>query len=179
MHRKFATFLFVILTLPVIASAQNPPAAPKPGPEVKKLEIFVGTWTDEGEIKPGMFAATATKFTNTTHIEWMEGGFFLIGHSEETSSMGTEKSMAIWGYDTEKKVYTYNEFASNGETIAATGTLDGDTWSWTSEASMGGKMFKSRYTVKQVSPTSYTSKLEMQPEGGAWSTVFESKATKK
>ena len=44
---------------------------------------------------------------------------------------------------------------------------------------MGGKMFKSRYTVKQVSPTSYTSKLEMQPEGGAWSTVFESKATKK
>ena len=179
MHRTFATLLLLILTLPVVASAQNPPAAPKPGPELKKLEYFIGTWSEEGETKPGAFGPTATKFTGTDHVEWMEGGFFMIAHSEGTSSMGTEKSLAIWGYDTEKKVYTFSEFNSNGEAITATGNIDGDTWTWNNESTMGGKVWKTHYIIKQLSPTSYTFKLEMQPEGGQWSTAFDGKATKK
>ena len=43
---------------------------------------------------------------------------------------------------------------------------------------MGGKMVKSRYTINQTSPTSYTFKWEMQGEDGAWQTIMEGKSTK-
>jgi len=46
------------------------------------------------------------------------------------------------------------------------------------EAKMGGKMVKSRYSIKELSPTSYTFKWETQGEDGAWQTVMEGKSTK-
>jgi hypothetical protein len=159
-----------------IAYAQG--QAPKPGPELKKLEYFVGTWSSEGEMKPSPFGPGG-KFTGTEQIEWMDGDFFLVGHAEGDSSMGHEKSLSVWGYDADKKVYTYHAFNSMGEAISATGTAAGDSWNWTSEETMAGKLMRSRYTIKTASPTSYTFKLEMQPEGGEWGTMMEGKASKK
>ena len=44
---------------------------------------------------------------------------------------------------------------------------------------MNGKVLKSRYTIKQASPTSYTFKWEMQQgDGGTWAPLMEGKATK-
>jgi hypothetical protein len=43
---------------------------------------------------------------------------------------------------------------------------------------MGGQVIKGRYTVKQLSPTSYAFKYEMQPPGAEWATVMEGKGTK-
>jgi hypothetical protein len=43
---------------------------------------------------------------------------------------------------------------------------------------MGGKLVKSRYTLKQLSPMSYSFKWEMQGAGGTWSTLMEGKSTK-
>ena len=43
---------------------------------------------------------------------------------------------------------------------------------------MGGKPMKSRYTIKQLSPTAYSFKWEMQGDAGTWSTLMEGKSTK-
>ena len=43
---------------------------------------------------------------------------------------------------------------------------------------MGGKKMKSRVTIKELSPTSYTFSLEMQGPDGKWMPFMESKATK-
>jgi hypothetical protein len=58
------------------------------------------------------------------------------------------------GYNPEDKVYTYHEFSSDGETVDARGTVDGDTWTWTSEEKMQGKVMKGRFIEKITSPTS-------------------------
>jgi hypothetical protein len=47
-----------------------------------------------------------------------------------------------------------------------------------SNEKMGGKVMRGRFTVKELSPTSYTFKFEMAPEGGDWATIMEGKATK-
>ena len=178
MKRFVAALAFGVLAFGIVASAQNPPAAPKPGPELKKLEYFVGNWSEEGDMKAGPMGP-AGKFTGTDKIEWMEGGFFLIGHGAGSSNMGSETGISFWGYDTENKVYTFHEFNSAGESVSATGTVDGDTWTWTSEDKMMGKMVKTKYIVKVNSATSYSFKLDMQIEGGEWTTAFEGKASKK
>ena len=108
----------------------------------------------------------------------MDGGFFLTMHSEFKGTMGSGSGMAYMGYDPDKKVYTYDEFNSMGEAEHSTGTVDGDTWTWNSEEHMGGNMVKARFIMKTLSPTSYTFKFEMSPNGSNWSTVMDGKATK-
>jgi len=172
----FAVIAVAVFVLPLMVQAQAPPM-PKPGPELKKLDYFAGTWKTEGDIKPSPYGPGG-KFTETDHNEWMPGGFFLVTHSEGTYVQGESKGLAVMGYKTEDKVYTYHEFDSTGEAISATGTVQGDTWTWLSEDKMGGKVMKGRYTVNVVSPTSYTFKYEMASDSGEWNTIMDGKATK-
>lgn len=175
--RQRLALITVAIVFAVLASGQNPPAAPKPGPEIKKLAYFAGTWKVEGEIKPGPFGPGG-KLTGTEHNQWMDGGFFLVSHSDEKTPMGAVKGFAVYGYDPNAKVYTYDEFNSSGEAVHAKGTVEGDTWTWANEEKMEGKTIKGRFTAKITSPTSYAIKFEMQPEGGAWATVLEGTTTK-
>ena len=84
--------------------------------------------------------------------------------------MGLLKGISFLGYDVNEKVYTYHGFDSTGGIVDAKGTLDGATWNWTSK--MG------RVTIKNVSRTEYTFKLEMSQNGKEFSTVRESVARK-
>ena len=44
---------------------------------------------------------------------------------------------------------------------------------------MGGHTMKARFTMKVLSPTSYTLKFERSPDGATWTTEVEGTATKK
>ncbi len=162
-----------------LALAQAPGEKPKPGPEHKKLGYFVGKWTAEAETKPNPFMP-AGKMTNHDTCEWFEGGFAVICRSEGKSPMGPTKAIGILGYSTEEKAYTYYAVDNGPMTMASVprGTVDGSSWVYNDEAKMGGKLVKSRYTINQTSPTSYTFKWEMQGEDGAWQTMMEGKSTK-
>jgi hypothetical protein len=43
---------------------------------------------------------------------------------------------------------------------------------------MGGEKHKTRVTIKEVSPTTYTFRMEMQGPDGKWMPMMESKNTK-
>ncbi len=161
-----------------LASAQAP-QAPKPGPEQARLGYFVGKWTVEGEMKPGPMGPGG-KMTSSDTCEWFEGKFSVICRSEGTSSMGPSKSIGILGYSTEEKVYTYYGVDNSNMTMASVprGTVRGDTWTYTDEGTMGGAKFKSRVTIKELSPTAYTFKMEMQGPDGKWMPLMESKNSK-
>jgi hypothetical protein len=122
----------------------------------------------------------STKWTQTSDGEWMDGKYFIIRHSDmDLGPMGKGKEMEVYGYDSDNKVYTSAAFDSWGEAVKSTGTVDGDTWTWSSEEKMGGQTMKGRFTMKVLSPTSYTMKYEMSPDGTTWTTAVEGKATKK
>jgi Protein of unknown function (DUF1579) len=174
MKRTSVTLLGIVL-FTVAAFAQMGP--PKPGPELKKLDYFLGTWTSDGDMKPGPMGPGG-KFTSSGHGEWMDGGFFLVVHSDFKSGMGNSTGTAYMGYSSDDKVYTYDEFNSMGENIHSKGTVDGDTWSWSNDMKMGPQTMKAHYTMKALSPTSYTFKFEVSADGTKWDTVMDGKATK-
>jgi len=161
-----------------LVAAQAPPA-PKPGPEQARLGYFVGKWTAEGEMKPGPMGPGG-KMTSSDDCQWFEGQFSVICHSEGTTPMGPSKSIGILGYSPEEKVYTYYGVDNTNMTMASVprGTVRGDTWTYNDEGTMGGKKFKTRVTIKELSPTAYTFKMEMQGPDGKWTPVMESKNTK-
>lgn len=173
---------FMILTCMTLLlgalSAQSQTEAPKPAPELKKLDYFVGTWIADGEMKPGPMGAGG-KFTGTNRVEWMDGAFFLVTHSAFDGAFGKGSETSYMGYDSNDKVYTYDSFNSLGEADHARGTLNGDTWTWESESTMGSQTLRARLTIKMLSATAYNFKFEMSPDGATWSTVLEGKDTKK
>ena len=175
MKRAFAVCSFVFVFASVLA-AQAPPV-PKPAPEVKRLRYFVGTWNTEGDMKASPFAP-AGKFTGLDRAEMMPGGFFLVTHSDGKGPMGVMKELAVMGYDTDEKVYTYNAFDNMGQHEVSKGTVQGDTWTWPTEEKMQGKVIKGRFIIKEVSPTSYTFKWDMADDKGGWSNVMDGKSTK-
>ena len=153
-------------------------AMPKPGPEHKKLEMFVGSWALDGDTKPGAMGPGG-KVTEYEKCEWMDGGFFLICHTDFKTATGDGSGLSILGYSTEDKAYTYREFNSWGEFYDSKGSVDGNTFVWTNVEKMGGTPYKGRFTIKISSPTSYDFTFEMSPDGTKWTTVMDGKATKK
>jgi hypothetical protein len=161
-----------------VAAAQGA-QAPKPGPEHERLGYFVGKWRAEGEVKPGPMGPGG-KFTSSDTCEWFEGRYSVVCRSEGTMPMGQTKSIGILGYSPEQKVYTYYGIDNSSMTMASVpkGTRQGDTWTYTDEGTMGGQKYKSRVTIKELSPTAYTFKMEMQGPDGKWAPMMESKNTK-
>ena len=156
-----------------------PPEMPKPSAEHKRLGYFVGTWTSEGEMKPSEMGPGG-KVTSTDKCEWFEGGYAVVCHSEGSCPMGATKSLGIMSYTMEEKAYTYYGLDNMGMTMATVphGTLQGDTWTYEDESTMGGKPVKMRVTLKELSPTAYTFAMDMAGPDGKWNRFMESKYTK-
>ena len=158
------------------SGAQDSPQTPKPSPELKKQDFFVGTWKLEGMTKSSPFGPGGQKFESTEHLEWMPGGFFLLAHSY---SGGKLAEVTIIGYDSEQKNFTHTSFKSSGETELWKGTAEGDSWNWTKEEKIGGKPFEERLAIRKKSSNSYSFVVERKPaDGDSWSTVAEGEGTK-
>lgn len=164
------------LALAAAALAQTEMA--KPGPEHKKLDIFVGSWTLAGDMKPSSFGPGG-KMTENEKCEWMDGDFFLLCHTDFKSSMGDGSGLSILGYSTDDKSYTYREYNSWGESMDSKGSsADADTWIWISDEKIAGKMMKARFTMKFISPATYTFTYEMSDDGTKWNLLMDGQATK-
>ena len=161
--------------LAALAAAQE---MPKPGPEVKKLDAMVGAWTLEGDMKPSAMGPGG-KVTETEKCDWMDGGFFLVCKVEfKSNTMGDGSGLSVLGYSTEDKTYTYREFNSWGEFTDAKGSLDGTTWTWSSDEKMGSMLMKGRFMMKFTSATAYDFSFEMSQDGTKWTLAMDGKAAK-
>ena len=172
------TGMIMLAGLILAATAMAQEAPPKPGPELKKLDMFVGTWALDGTMKPGAMGPGGS-MTESEKCEWMEGGFYVVCHTDYKSTMGNGVGLSVLGYSIEDKAYTYREFNSFGEFEDSRGVVDGDTWTWTSDEKMGGMTMKGRFTMKITSASSYNFTFEMSQDGTKWNAMMDGKASKK
>lgn len=177
MMRRTSLVLLVLAALLGCAYAQSEPPMPKPAPELKNFEYFVGNWKMDAEMKASPWGPGG-KMTGTEHCDWMEGKFFLVSHSDMKLANFSGTGLAVMGYDPDEKVYTYHEFNSMGEFTASKGNFADGTWTWTNDQKMGDKVFKVRFTIKEVPPKEYNFTYEMSPDGGEWMTLMDGKAVK-
>ncbi len=181
MKRAAAAILLTVCILASVTLAQPPQQPPKPGPEHKWMDQFVGRWTGEADVKASPFGP-AGKLTYTEDVEWAPGGFFQVMHWESKGPEGQAKGLTVMGYNAEEKVYfSFTFIGGNVSSGKGPVTVEGDTWTLTlnhPEFKRDGKLVKSRYVSTRLSPTSHSFKMERSTEGGPWSTFMEGKATK-
>jgi len=167
----------LVLVFALVAVAGDPPA-PQPTAEHHELEMWVGTWSGQAEMKPGPFGPGGP-MTWTQTCTWFEGGtFHVVCRSEETSPMGPMKGLGIIGYKAEKKVYTHYGVDSSGWSGYAEGTRTGDTWEFQSQETIGDTTFHSRYRMTLVSPNTMEFTWSMSEDGTNWVVMMEGTSEK-
>lgn len=176
MKKQLVACGLVIAAFGSYALAQPPPP-PKPGPEHKALGYFTGKWTGEADIKPGPLGPGG-KMTSSDSCEWAAGGFHVVCRGEAKGAMGPMTSVGVMSYNAAGKAYNYYGIDSLGSNELSTGSKSGNTWTFTADSHIGGQSFKSRYTIVEVSPTSYTFKWESSADGTKWATIMEGKSSK-
>jgi hypothetical protein len=139
----------------------------------------VGTWHTEGEFKPGPMGPGG-RMTASETCEWFEGRFSIVCRSEGEFPAGPNRSIGLLGYSAEDGKYTYYGADNSGKTMTTVsrGTLQGDTWTYEDESTMGGRLVRTRVTMKELSPASYTFRMEALGADGTWAPLIESRATK-
>jgi Protein of unknown function (DUF1579) len=160
-----------------LALAQSSMAPPKPGPEVKKLGIMVGKFTNEGEMKAGAMGpnSPAQKSTGSDDCRWAAGGFGVTCTSSVDMGGMKATEVALIYYDPTSKMYHYHSVDSAGDIDDATGTVNGDTWTWTGDMIQGGKTMHSRFTMKVASKDSFEYKVEAGDSESSMTEVMSGK----
>jgi len=173
-----AMAVVAVLVVAGLALAQAPAGPPKPGPEHKRMEYYVGKWTGGAEMKASVFGP-AGKFTSTETCRWFTGGFAVVCDSTmKIEGMGEMKGLAIMSYNPETKLYSYSAVNSMGESDYSTGTVKGKVWTWTSSGKKNGKPFKGQFIITEDSANSYSFKWDGAIAGAPSTTIMEGKNTR-
>lgn len=176
--RLLAVIAVALLSI-TLGLAEEPAGPPKPTPEHKAMEVWIGTWAGSGEMKPGPMG-NGGPMSWTEECSWFGGaGFNVVCKSKGTGPEGPQQGIGIMGYDPAKKVYTYYGVDTTGWMGASDGTRSGDTWTFTSMDAMGGKTYHGRYSSTLTSPTHATFKYEISEDGETWTTVMDGTSEKK
>jgi uncharacterized protein DUF1579 len=177
MMKHRLVWLFAVPFVAGTLDAQAPAQVPTPGPEHKRLEVFLGKWTIQGDAKASPYGP-AGKITATDTFEWLPGGFFMIHRSDGRQGTVEVKWTEILGYDARNKVYTTRTFDNFGNSGTWKSPLRDNTWAWTGESEVGGKPLKERCTVAVNPPNSLTAKCEYSTDGAKWQPTLELKGAR-
>jgi Protein of unknown function (DUF1579) len=175
--RHFPTLVVptLILVMGVTVTLAQNSSAPQPGPEVKELGRFSGKWTVLGDVKPGGMGAGG-KSTGSESCEWASNGFALLCYETVvTPGMGEITDVGIMSYDANARNYVFFQVNNWGAIWTGRGTVNGDTWTWTSEDTIDGKTMQLRFTVKWTSQDSYEFKNEIGPNADSMAVMMDGK----
>ena len=175
--KRIAIAVALIVLLSAVASRAQTPA-PKPGPEHKKLDIWVGDWTYDGEDKATPLGP-AGKHSGKISVRPILDGFFVEFRGEVKGPRGTHRWLEIDGYDPLNKKFFWHNFGSDGHADAVTYTIDANTVSYSGTTVRGEKQYKMRGTgVFTPDLMSWIEKWEMSVDGKTWMQSSEDKFTK-
>jgi hypothetical protein len=119
-----AVSLMILMFVAAAAEAQS--SSPKPAPELKQWDVWVGNWTISGIAKDSPTGAEY-KVDWHTHGRWILGGFFAeLEHTWKGNGQEFHH-MEILSYDSAKKIHAVSGFSSDGTTWTLTATFDNGT----------------------------------------------------
>jgi hypothetical protein len=168
--------LIVCITAASQAQAQAP--APKPDPALKKLHVWAGHWSYEGEYKAGPLGPGG-KASGERTGDMILGGFFFQGRWTQKGPVGEGRVLEITGYDPVNKNFSSEFYMSDGSRASAVLTVSRNTFTWAGKGVIAGKQCQFKETlVLAADLTSMTDTAEISADGKTWTPLFERKHTK-
>jgi ketosteroid isomerase-like protein len=168
--------LIVVVCFAGVAFAQQPSQPPKPGPELQKLQLWVGEWSYEGENQT-TFLGPGEKFTGRMTGRSISNGFGLAIF--DPSPSGETQTVEVDTYDPVTKSYPYISVSDDGSYSQGSFTMSGSVATWEGTSMVNGKRYQDRGT-DAVAPDgmSLTRHGEVSEDGKTWVPWFTLKAIK-
>jgi hypothetical protein len=149
---------------------------PKPAPELKQLDPFVGTFKCELHFD-AMMGMPAHDSKGTWAASWSLDNFWMVGSFTGENGM---KANAWWGYDASTKMFVSIGFDSMGGNGHGTSKgWEGDNFTWNETMGMAGQTMEFRTTFtkdKSGKPTTY--KSELKDKDGSYKVMETGKCSK-
>jgi hypothetical protein len=150
----------------------------RPGPEHRRLDVFVGKWNMEGEQYEGP-VGPAAKVTAVQTYEWLTGGFFLVHRFEGRVGEAEAACIEIIGHDASSRSFFLRSFYNDGKTNEWQAREQDGSWMLTGEWQIGGKAMQVRCTIRfSDAGNTMTGKWEHSSDGSKWQTFWDVRATK-
>lgn len=137
-----------------------------PGPEQRKLGVFLGRWHTTGEVA-ATASTPAAKVDSIDTYEWYPGEFFLVHHADASVGDDTIKSLEIIGYDPERQCYFASFFDSTGGFGVEEIRLEDNTWIWRGSNVMGAREHRCIAVVSDDGQT-VRARHEKSDDGRSW-----------
>lgn len=123
--------LFLLSSSSVLAQIQD---RPKPGPEQKQLEVWVGEWKYEGSLMDTPLGPGG-KFAGKMSTRMILDGLFLESRGQDKGVYGGKKlvykSLMIQWYDPIKRIYVDGGYDNDGTVGRGETTVNGSIWTKT------------------------------------------------
>jgi hypothetical protein len=176
------TLLFAVVTISVLAGAQDQKAA-APSSEMSRLaKMFVGDWDTEEKMERSDFFPDGGGRHGITHWKLGAGDRALIGEGRSDGSAGELSYLiAIW-WDKTASVYRFFTCFNDSNTpcvVRGTAHWEGDTFVNEYEELVKGEKRKFRDIFTQISPNSRSLVAAIETGDGKWKPLITTKSTRR
>jgi hypothetical protein len=152
--------------------------APKPAPEFRKFEVWVGTWAYEGDAKATPIGPAA-RVSGTQTGRFVMGGFGFEWKGEEKGLFGAVQWSELDAYDAATKSYPYFGVQNDGTVWSGANTIVGNVWKATGTTTAKGVSYKVRAdATPSADGKSWTFKQELSSDGKTWMPWTDLRLTK-
>jgi hypothetical protein len=104
-------------------------ASPNVGPAHRRLDVFTGTWSVEGQNFGAAPDASNSKVSGEERYEWMPGNFFLVSHFDrQFTDGGRHTGMGVLKYDATIDAYSLHAFDNLGFARRYAVSVSGNQW---------------------------------------------------
>jgi len=154
------------------ARAEGPRTA-----ELARLGVFIGRWNIVGDMPPSA-VSPGGHFAGGHTGAWEFGGHFLVMRYMGTDNGRPVSQIDLYGWDADSKRYTYDTFNSLGQRASFTGSVAGDTWTWSAERAAGAGRMLVRMVQHFADERRMAWKIETSTGGTHWATAVTGQATR-
>lgn len=169
---SISTFALAFFVVPYAGRIRaQTPELPKPGPEQKKLAVWVGEWNYTGNEKETPLGKKGS-FSGKTIGRVVANGFVLEMHSIEKEGDWLD---LMW-YDQATKGYVFQSFDPTGNVTSGSMTVNGNTWINTGVMvdAKGQRVHLRATAILSLDGKTHTRKQEYSlDEGKTWMTWWE------
>lgn len=179
---------FAILAITIGASARTfagnragrqAMEAPKPGPEMQKLNFLIGTWDMQAEYLKTPMTGDGGKATGWYKAQLGPGGFSVIADFEENGPLGKEIGHEIFSWDPKKNAYAIVIVGNFPGATVGSATWEGDNLVILNEFDAGGTKMSLRAVY--LHPTGKSVQIEESSKAGdaPYQLIYKATVTKK
>jgi len=152
---------------------------PKPGPEMDRLKLLIGTWDVQGEYLKTPLTGEGGKQTGWYKAQLGPGGFSIIADFEDESPLGKEIGHELFAWDATASAYTTATVGNFPGLVPGKAQWEGDNFVTQLDFKMGDVVIHNRAVYSHIGEKTFHLEESYKMGDAPYQLMWRADATKK